>query len=556
MLLASIASGSAQQTAGVRGVVRNTDGVPQMGVVVELLGGDSQIVANAFTDLNGRFVLRGLAPGHYQLRATAALYLPALRNRLQLQAGTVPTITLMLSSLFEQAWPNRTSSRRDLPDDWRWTLRSSANRPLLRVLDDDDLQVSGGRVETGPARYAARAAVEYRTGGFASSGTVSSVDLQRVAADESSTSFVRLASAQRGNGPGATDVAAGFERHTAQGVVRKTAVHLQSRPGIAVDGKPSELLIGEAQAGERLPLGDFGEVQSGASLRTVRLGQTTAVTSLPFVRVLTPLSHGWELAYGLASDPDCQSIDDIGSARPSPYRFGASNRGLQPERDLHQSISAQHHLGRGTVTATYTHDSRSKVVLTGVPAQASDRPATLAADALPATSVVDPVTGDSLILQPGFSSQGWFLALAYPVGESSRFMLQGGDDVALGPKHLPVQTIPSRRLSPQRAPFIKASAQTTLAHMGTRVRATYTWQPAEVVSVVSPYAQGGDGAFLSIHIKQPLRAGGLFPEGAVFTFDGENILREGYVAVASTEAEAMSLAGTLRTLQAGLAFTF
>src|SRR5579883_2773112 len=88
----------------ISGYVRSSAGVPQMGAVVELLGSSAHNL-RVFTDDHGFYSVRDLLPGSYSLKVTAPAFLPPLRGPAD-------------------------------DDDWKWTLRSAANRPVLRVLAD------------------------------------------------------------------------------------------------------------------------------------------------------------------------------------------------------------------------------------------------------------------------------------------------------------------------------------------------------------------------------------------------------------------------------------
>jgi len=83
----------------VSGVVRDAQGVAQLGAMVEVLAAGSATVATAFTDLSGRYRIANLAPGKYQLRASAPLFMPATRRNLQLATGMRATVNLTLSTL-------------------------------------------------------------------------------------------------------------------------------------------------------------------------------------------------------------------------------------------------------------------------------------------------------------------------------------------------------------------------------------------------------------------------------------------------------------------------
>src|ERR1019366_5659949 len=122
----------------ITGYVRNSAGVAQMGATVELLGtaGQSQVV---YTDAKGFFTLSGLLPGSYDVRVSAASFLPALREDVALAAGASKVLNITLNTLFEAVRMLPTLKRDNEDDSWKWTLRSNSNRPILRF--DDGLPV-------------------------------------------------------------------------------------------------------------------------------------------------------------------------------------------------------------------------------------------------------------------------------------------------------------------------------------------------------------------------------------------------------------------------------
>src|SRR5208283_2700546 len=124
-------------TAGVTpgsiaGYVRDSAGVAQMGATVELAGNAGQHQV-AFTDAKGFFRVSGLYAGSYDLRVSAPSFLPALREDVALAAGASKVLNITLSTLFEaiRMMPELKRSSDD-DDSWKWTLRSTANRPILR----------------------------------------------------------------------------------------------------------------------------------------------------------------------------------------------------------------------------------------------------------------------------------------------------------------------------------------------------------------------------------------------------------------------------------------
>ena len=128
----------------ISGYVRDGNGVPQMGAAVEILG--SAVVGSAaqalkvftlkvFTDDRGFYSVPSLLPGTYSVKVSAPAFLPSLREKIGLRAGAKLMVNVTLTTLFEAIQMVPLRSPVD-DDDWKWTLRSVANRPILRVLED------------------------------------------------------------------------------------------------------------------------------------------------------------------------------------------------------------------------------------------------------------------------------------------------------------------------------------------------------------------------------------------------------------------------------------
>src|SRR5258708_16087322 len=118
----------------IAGYVRDGNGTPQMGAVVEILGSAAQAL-KVFTDDRGFYSAASLLPGTYSIKVSAPSFLPTLREKIGVRAGAKLMVKVTLTTLFEaiQLVPLRSPVD---DDDWKWTLRSVANRPILRVLED------------------------------------------------------------------------------------------------------------------------------------------------------------------------------------------------------------------------------------------------------------------------------------------------------------------------------------------------------------------------------------------------------------------------------------
>ena len=105
-----------------------------MGAAVEIVGSAAQEL-KVFTDDHGFYSVASLLPGTYSVKVSAPSFLPTLREKIGVRAGAKLMVNVTLTTLFEaiQLVPLRSPVD---DDDWKWTLRSVANRPILRVLED------------------------------------------------------------------------------------------------------------------------------------------------------------------------------------------------------------------------------------------------------------------------------------------------------------------------------------------------------------------------------------------------------------------------------------
>src|ERR1035441_9361126 len=156
-------------SASVSGLVRDSAGVPQIGAEVQLLRSDQSVVTSVYTDSAGRFAIAALVPGRYALKAMGPYFLPSLRENVRVQGAVV--VNLTLNTLYEviQWLPAQPRAGDTQRDDWAWTLRSAANRPLLRWLQDGPLVVVSDGSGTRP-KLKARLMATGQAGTFGESG--------------------------------------------------------------------------------------------------------------------------------------------------------------------------------------------------------------------------------------------------------------------------------------------------------------------------------------------------------------------------------------------------
>ncbi len=139
LMMASVGEAAESSGAAVSGVVRDARGVVQMGALVQVLAGNSAMAGSAFTDLHGRYVIAHLLPGKYQVRASAALFVPAMRGNLQLRSGAQAIVDLTLNTLFETStWLPAERRKADEPG----TTGSGRCVPRRIVLSCDGMRMA------------------------------------------------------------------------------------------------------------------------------------------------------------------------------------------------------------------------------------------------------------------------------------------------------------------------------------------------------------------------------------------------------------------------------
>src|ERR1700679_1601845 len=171
LMLAGLAAASVEAGAqsSVSGMVRDSAGVPQIGAQAQLIKSDLTVAANVYTNSKGHFVFASVLPGSYAVKAIASTFLPSLRENVRVRSATV--VNLTLNTLYEgmQGLPAQPRSASTQNDDWAWTLRSAANRPLLRCLEDGPLVVVSEGPNSQP-RLKARLVASGQQGTFGENG--------------------------------------------------------------------------------------------------------------------------------------------------------------------------------------------------------------------------------------------------------------------------------------------------------------------------------------------------------------------------------------------------
>ena len=545
--------------ATVSGVVRDADGVAQMGAMVQVLANDV-MVGTAFTDLHGRYLIARLIPGKYQVRATAALFVPATRGNLHLRPGAQAIVNLTLNTVFATTtWLPAERRKADEPgDDWKWTLRSAANRPILRMVEDGNvMSVSSSATESFTPSERVRAAVSSGDGGFAEGGVHNVVTIDRVLDDGSG--MVARADIGTGLRPWvgmpSMDLSTGFERKLGFSGSTRAVVGYQSHPEMVGSNRGSGLEALQMASAHKMQIGDAAEFEVGGVLYVVH-GADYAVASRPFLKITAHPSSTWRVGYRMATSRDLQSFAGLNTVQQELPVAVMSQGRMRTEKGLHQEFAVGRKIGPGLIQLAYYLDSLDQMVVAGG-GELGEMEITQAAQS-PSGVLVDQATDSFRLLHAGYKTQGVNLTMSTPITENMWVALEYSTGAALADKSSDIKGLQetTNELTPLMAQSATIALKGKVLRSGTKIRAAYRWQPARMVTAVNPYAAFSDQAYLSCYLRQAIKFGDLLPPGLEATVDVTNLLAEGYRPFLSADGKTLFLAQSPRAIRAGLAFTF
>ena len=565
LLLAAGGGEALAQDTAVSGVVRDAHGVAQLGAMVQVIASSSGMVGTAFTDLHGRYLVAHLVPGQYEVRASAALLAPAMRANLQLRSGAQAVMNLTLNTVFESAtWLPAERRKADEPsDDWRWTLRSAANRPILRLVEDGDvMMVSSSSTETPKRPDRMWAEVTGGGGGFGDSGIHNILVLDRALDDGGGmTVQANLGTQPVGafNGKPSMEVATGYGMQLGFAGAARTVVSYQSHPELLVsDGASGSSGFAAVQmaSAQQMQIGDFAEVEAGGKMYMVHAAGYAAA-SRPFLRITAHPVGTWMVGYRMATAQDLQSFAGLDAVRQELPTAAMYRGKVQTEDGLHQEFAVGRKVGNGLVQVSYYRDSLRRVGVSGGGALGSAD--VVQQEQTGANGVIaDSTTGSFRFLNAGYKTQGVSMTLSEPITSNIWVAVEYGTGEGLSVKDDTAMTLPgvTSGLTPEAGQTATIGLRGRVVRSGTSIRAAYRWQPARIVTAIDPYAPFSDQAYLSCYLRQALKLGKLLPPGLDATVEVSNLLAQGYRPFLSADGKTLFLAQTPRSVQAGIAFTF
>jgi len=537
-------------SASVSGLVRDSAGVPQIGAEVQLLRPDLSVVASVYTDSEGRFLISSLLPGRYALKAMGPSFLPALRENVRVRSGTV--VNLTLNTLYEvmQWLPAQPRNGDSQKDDWAWTLRSVANRPLLRWLEDGPLVVVSDGSGTAP-KLKARLMATGQSGTFGESGERISATVEDTPAD--SRELLARVDFEPDSDAGMESML-GFRQDLgiAGSVQSVAAVAIQPKVEGASDEGLDEAVV---HSYEILHFGDAIDAEVGSTAVIGRLAgpsPTSATAALPFATVAWH-SGSSTVSYRMTTMVPSRTSDESQADAFMPTLV-ERNGALAIERGMHQEIGWERSTDNSGMAVAIYADYIDNPVL-----EALGR---FAAGNSPATSgavLFDPASNLFRAAGPAFSSAGVQARVEHSLPGGNRVSVSYASGSALvmpamGQAAGLTQVLAAAH--PRRAQTYAISFSGMLDGTKTHWRASYVWQPDDTVTAVAPYAMDAAAPFLNFQFHQPIHLTRDGSGGLEALLDVRNLLAEGYRPYILSDGSLLIFAQDQRSLSAGLAFTF
>jgi len=544
----SLPAWAGQRPGVISGYVRDASGLPQMGAVVEIAGTALAHTLTVFTDVAGFYSAKDLLPGSYSIKVSAPSFLPSLEEKIGLQPGNVVHVDITLNTLLNavRVGPLRKSAD---DDDWKWTLRSVANRPVLRVFDDPgasaeqqghDLKASLSFLAGSPA------------GGYGSGSDMStSFSVER---SIFSASRVGLSA----------NVGYGDSLPTA--VLRAMYSHALpdgSGPSMAVTVRrfaPSDPNLHYAalqalalNAGDDFALGDVLELRFGSELQTIQfLGHVTAFR--PYGSVDLHLSPNTVVSYDYATSlpntRDEKGFDstpaDLSEADP---RVSMTNFATRLERAHHQELNVSRRVGQNSVQVAVFSDRVANTALTGV-GDVTSVGGFLLPDIYSGTFSYGGDTLDTrgvrVVLERKFCSDlAATLDYAY------------GGVLDLAKPDVELQEA-QQWISTQRRQALAAKLTGTIPHTHTRWIASYRWVNGPALTPVDMFnaSPGQSDPFFNLFIRQAIPTMGILPAHMEALIDLRNLLAQGYVPVVGQDGQTVYLVQAARSIRGGVSISF
>jgi hypothetical protein len=542
---------AADKPGSISGYVHNASGVPQMGALVEVLGSAARTL-KVVTDENGFYSAVGLLPGNYNIRVSAPSFLPSERDRVGLRAGASLIVNLTLNTLFQaiQMAPLRGPADED---DWKWVLRSVANRPILRVLEGSSPSVASSSEQDnheikGTLSFVAGSPSE----GFGSASDVSTGFSVERSIFSSGTVAVRGNVGYGGGSPAAV-LRASYTHKMDNGSQPQLAFTMRRLAAPDINLHSAALQALSLTTSDDITLGDVLELRFGSEIQTIQfMGRVTAFR--PFGSADLHLSPNTIVEYRYAtSQPDSRMDKGFDTAPADLSESGphVSIAGYSPalERAHHHELSVSRRVGKNNLQMAVYSDRVADPALTGVGDFTVEN-----AEVLP-----DLYSGTFTYRGKELHTRGLRVVLQRKLSSDVTATLDYGYGGVLDLAKDDVRLEDAREsivISDRHSLAAKVSG--TVPRAGTRLVASYRWISGQALTPVDMFnaSAGQSDPYLNIFFRQPIPGTSFLPGHMDALIDVRNLLAQGYVPLIGQDKHTVYLVQSARSVRGGVAFTF
>ena len=546
----------------ISGYVRDGSGAPQMGAAVEILGSAAQALQTlkVFTDDRGFYSVASLLPGTYSVKVSAPSFLPTLREKIGVRAGAKLMVNVTLTTLFEaiQLVPLRSPVD---DDDWKWTLRSVANRPILRVLEDGTTVVAQSGESA--ADHNLKGTLTFLAGspgqGFGSPDMSAGFAVERSLL---SSGTVRL-NGNVGYGTGDQRIPAAVLRTTYtnrfNGVfepsVAITALRLNSPD---LNTMPSGTLQAlSVTSSDRIVFGNKLEMKLGSELQTIQfMGRVHAFK--PFGSADLHLTPNTVLEYQYASSvPSTRLENRLGDDRfesassdlsETAPRMSIAEFSPAVERARHQEVSISQRIGKNNVQVAFYSDRIIDPALGGLGEVSAE-----SGEVLP-----DVYSSTFTYRGNDYATRGMRVVLQRKLLSDFTATLDYAYGGALDLSRPDVQLQDAREwIRAEKRQAVAAKFSGTVPKAKTHWVASYRYTGGHTLTPVDLFdsSAGQSDPYLNLFIRQPIPASFLTGHMEIL-MDLRNLLAQGYVPVIGRDGRTLYLVQSARSVRGGVAFSF
>jgi hypothetical protein len=548
ILALALPAWAGERTGAISGYVRSVSGTPQMGAVVEIAGSGARNLV-VFTDGAGFFSVPSLLPGLYFVKVSAPSFLSVEHEKVGLQPGTSIRLNITLTTLLNAARVGPLRGTSD-DDDWKWTLRSVANRPVLRVFDDPAANME-------QPQHDLKAAVSFLAGSTAS-GYGSGSDM--------STAFSVERSVFSADRIGVSGYVGYGDNLLPSAVLHAKYSHRLldgSGPSIGVTMRrfaPSDSSLHYAalqalalNTEDNFAIDDVLELRFGSELQTIQfLGHVNAFRPYGSVdlhaspNTLVEYDYTTSLPNTRAEQSFDSTSSDLSEADP---RVSMVNFTTRLERAHHQELSLSRRIGKNSVQVAVYSDHVGNTALIG----------TGNVSAAGGFLLPDPYSGTFTYAGDTLREHGLRVVLERKLSSDLTATLDYacGDVLDLSRPDVELQDA-SQWITTQSRHALAGKLSGTIPETHTRWIASYRWVNGEALTPVDMFnaSPGQSDPYLNLLVRQPIPTMGFLPSHMEAIIDVRNLLAQGYVPVMGQDGQTVYLVQAARAVRGGVTITF